>query len=506
MRRCLAYLLAVGLGALFPCPSARAFILDQSAPDPWVQTASGSRANGNGTPATITWSIVPDGTTAISNTDTNDMAPSNLISFMNSNFGGSSGQTNLTLQPWFHILSDAFGRWSQLGGLNFVYEPHDDGALHPGDNNDGVLGVRGDIRLAGANVDGTGTVLAFTYLPEGGSDMVIDTSETNFLKNSSTNFINYRNTLMHEIGHALGVLHVSTTTDLLMEPTINTSFDGPQLDEVRAVQFFFGDANERSNGGLGNGVAAFATGLGGIAPDATKTIGAAANVPTQAISPTATDFMSISNNTDTDFYSFTVSGSSLLEATLTPRGGVFDQAAQAQVPTSFNANARNNLALTIFSSDGTSVLATAATQPAGGTESIIKLLLPAAGQYFARVAGVEDTIQLYQLSLTPTPILLGDYNKDGRVDGADYAVWRNTQGQSVAEGAGADGSFDGQITAADYNVWRSHFGQTLGSGSGSGSGDALFGVTSAVPEPASIWLVVLAAAAIQVFAVRRRNR
>ena len=310
----------VGFCAMFPGPSARAFILDQSAPDPWVQTASGSRGNGNGTPATITWSIVPDGTTAISNTDSNDTAPSNLISFMNSNFGGSSGQTNLTLQPWFHILSDAFGRWSQLGGLNFVYEPHDDGALHPGDNNDGALGVRGDIRLAGANVDGTGTVLAFTYLPEGGSDMVIDTSETNFLKNSGTNFINYRNTLMHEIGHALGVLHVSTTSDLLLEPVINTSFDGPQLDEVRAVQFFFGDANERSNGGLGNGVAAFATGLGLIAPDATKTIGAAANVPTQAISATATDFVSISNNTDSDFYSFTVSGSSLLEATLTPRG------------------------------------------------------------------------------------------------------------------------------------------------------------------------------------------
>ena len=133
-------------------------------------------------------------------------------------------------------------------------------------------------------------------------------------------------------------------------------------------------------------------------------------------------------------------------------------------------------------------------------------MLPAAGQYFARVAGVDDTIQLYELSLTPTPILLGDYNKDGRVDGADYVVWRNTQGQSVAQGAGADGSFDGQITAADYNVWRSHFGQTLGTGSGSGSGGELFGATSAVPEQASIWLVVLAAAAVQVFAVRRRNR
>jgi hypothetical protein len=505
-RRSLAHLSILGLWALFACPTARAFIIDRSAADPWLYTASGSRPGGNGTPATITWSIVPDGTTAIRSQDNNDTAASNLISFMNTNFGGSPGQTDLSLQPWFHIFSDAFGRWSQLGGLDFRFEPHDDGVLHPGEAslNYGVLNVRGDIRLAGANVDGTGSVLAFTYLPQSGSDMVIDTSETNFFKINAANFINYRNTLMHEIGHALGVLHVSTTSDLLMEPTIDTSFDGPQLDEVRAVQYFFGDANERSNGGLGNGAAAFATGLGVIAPDTTKTIGAAANVPTQAISATATDFVSISNIFDTDFYSFTVSGSSLLEATLTPRGGVFDQAAQAQVPTSFNANARNNLSLTIYSSDGTSVLATAATQPAGGTESIVKLLLPSAGQYFARIAGVDDTIQLYQLSLTPTPILLGDYNRDGRVDGADYSVWRNMQGQSVATGTGADGSFDGQITAADYNVWRSHFGQTLGSGSGSANGDELLGATSVVPEPASIWLVVIAAAAIQAAAIRRR--
>ena len=104
-------------------------------------------SNGNGTPATITWSIVPDGTTTIRDTDTSATAPSNLVSFMNTNFGGNPAQTNLTLQPWFHIFTDSFGRWSQLGGVNFVYEPHDDGVSHPGSNNNGVLGVRGDIRL-----------------------------------------------------------------------------------------------------------------------------------------------------------------------------------------------------------------------------------------------------------------------------------------------------------------------------------------------------------------------
>lgn len=397
---------------------------------------------------------------------------------MNTNFGGNAGQTNLTLQPWFHIFTDSFGRWSQLGGVNFVYESHDDGVSHP--SSDGQLGVRGDIRLAGANVDGAGDVLAFTYLPPSGSDMVLDTAETSFYSNSTNNFINLRNTLMHELGHAIGMNHVNSTSALLMEPVIDTSFDGPQLDEVRAIQYFFGDVNEKSNSGLGNGTFARATSLGAIAPSGTKTIGTAANVPSQAISPSAVDFVSVSNVDDTDFYSFSVSGPTELSALLTPRGGVFTQAGEGAPPTSFDANARNNLTLAALATNGTTVLATANANPAGGIESIANLILPAAGTYFARITGADDTIQLYELSITATPILVGDYNKNGIVDAADYAVWRNLQGQSVATGTSADGNFDGQITTADYDVWRSHFGQTAGSGSGNGTF-----TSAAVPEPAA---------------------
>jgi len=463
---------------------AGAFIITPDDPDPWLQTASGARPNGNGSPATITWSIIPDGTTAIRSTTSSATAPSNLVSFMNTNFGGSAGQTNLTLQPWFPIFASSFGRWSQLGGVNFVFEPHDDGVFHPSSN--GVLGVRGDIRIGGANIDGTGNVLAFTYVTTGGSDMMIDTSESTFFKNSTTNYINFRNTLMHEIGHAFGVQHVTSSSNLLMEPVIDTSFDGPQLDEVRAVHYFFGDVNEKSNNMLGNGTFSRATALGTIAPDATKSIGTSANVPTQAISAAATDFVSISNASDVDFYSFSVLGSSLLQATLVPRGGVFTQgsADHNETPTSFNANARNNLSLTILAGNGTTVLQTADVQAAGGTELITKLLLPAGGQYFAKIAGADDTVQLYQLSLTPTPILLGDYNLNGRVDGADYVMWRNSLGQSITQGTGADGSFDGQVNAADYAVWRSHFGETAGAGSGSTSGH--FEGGGVVPEPVSL--------------------
>ena len=442
------------------------FILSSVDPDPWLSTASGSRS-GNGDPATLTWSIVPDGTTMSRGTGLGTV-PSNLIAFMNSNFGGIPAQSDLTEQPWFHLFQESFSRWAELGGVTYLYEPNDDGVFHPSSN--GALGVRGDIRIGGFNVDGASGTLAFTYLPTSGSDMAFDTGDATFFTNASDNYVNFRNTLMHEIGHSFGILHVNSTSDLLMEPVINTSFDGPQVDEVRALQFFFGDANEKSTGGQGNDTSALATSLSTIASGATATVGAAANVPGQAISVAATDFVSISNADDTDYYSFTVSQPSLLAATLTPRGGVFTQASEGRTPTSFNANARSKLALSVFATNGTSVLATASATTAGVAESLDDVTLPAAGRYYARITGADDTIQLYELSLSVVMLLPGDFNFDGYVDAADYVVWRKIDG-----------------TPAGYNAWRTHFGQTAGSGSNTAA-------NAAVPEPATLIMILAAAA------------
>jgi fibronectin-binding autotransporter adhesin len=72
----------------------------------------------------------------------------------------------------------------------------------------------------------------------------------------------------------------------------------------------------------------------------------------------------------------------------------------------------------------------------------------------------------------------GDFNNDGKVDTADYVVWRKT-----------DGSQDG------YDDWRANYGRT------SGSGSSLVG--GAVPEPSAIALVILGLAA-GAFARRKR--
>ncbi len=98
----------------------------------------------------------------------------------------------------------------------------------------------------------------------------------------------------------------------------------------------------------------------------------------------------------------------------------------------------------------------------------------------------DGTMQELAETYIPS-FVAGDYNGDNIVDAADYTTWRNTMGQSVKVGLGADGNLNGTIDAGDYDVWKAKFG-TSGAGSGGAS-------LSVVPEPASIVLFALAIAA-----------
>jgi hypothetical protein len=85
----------------------------------------------------------------------------------------------------------------------------------------------------------------------------------------------------------------------------------------------------------------------------------------------------------------------------------------------------------------------------------------------------------------------GDYNGNGVVDAADYTVWRDTLGQSVAmAGDGADGSGpgdvpDGVIDQFDYEFWKDRFGNVVDEGAGAVDSSGI-----AVPEPAGALLLI----------------
>jgi hypothetical protein len=411
-----------------------------------------------GDPITLTWSIVPEGTLI------QGEGPSNFIEFLDGLFGaGATGGDDLTHRPWFPLLADSFDRWSQLSGMTFVYEPADDGPIHG--SADGALGVRGDIRIGGASVDGPLGTLAYIYFPSN-SDLVVDTSDGAFFANPALNRRQFRNTLMHELGHGFGLAHVASNSDaFLMEPAINISFDGPQLDDIRGVQAFYGDALEKSHDGAGNDTVTSATHLGALSSGVTRSIGADAAFVTM-VEPGDTDFVSIANSRDSDFFSFDVKWPVGLNAVLSPRGGIFNHGLHGGQQSQLDANSENDLRITVFGSDGVTALASADREVAGEIESLSGVYLPWAGRYFIQVSGSMDAVQLYQLDLSlvsAASILHGDYNRDGEVDAADYVVWRKSLDEQGV-GLAADANYDLIVDGADYEIWRRNFGLVAASG------------------------------------------
>jgi len=465
-----ALLFSACIAGLAAAQSAWAFVPGNR----WGQTASGATGL-EGDPITLTWSLVPDGTSLTS------AGPSDLISFMDANFGVGVGGSDLMQRPWFHFFEDSFNRWTELGGINYVYEPNDDATTQGSSSigSLGLLGVRGDVRIGGALNDGAGGTLAFSYFPNN-SDMVLDTGDGDFFSNPALNFVRLRNAIMHEVGHGFGLKHVeSNTSDFLLEPSISTAFDGPQFDDIRGLQWFYGDALEKTNGGQGNDTAANATSLGLISVGITVSIGTAAT--DTFVSPTDTDFISIDRNTDIDFFSFTASGPSLLDVVLSPLGPTYNQGTQGGAQSSIDTQAISNLALTVFDTDGLTVLGSANNTGAGFAETLAGINLPAAGDYFVKITGDDPIIQFYQLEVSVSDLVLfqpADFNQDGLVDALDFSDWQTAFGLS----AGGDADGDGDSDGLDFLVWQQEFG----------SGAPLLASSQAIPEPSSALLLLLA--------------
>jgi len=89
------------------------------------------------------------------------------------------------------------------------------------------------------------------------------------------------------------------------------------------------------------------------------------------------------------------------------------------------------------------------------------------------------------------PGLPGDFNNDGKVNAGDYVTWRKNNGTSNA--LPNDNGLGTPVGLAHYNLWRQNFG------SGSAGGTSFSG--SAVPEPGSCVLLILAA----IMAALQRN-
>lgn len=338
----------------------------------WNRTSRSGSGLGQGDATIVTWSIAPDGT-PIGSFNGEPGGPNNLRSFLAGIYGSHPTSNRAEDQPWFTPLQQVFDRWTEVSGVTYVYEPNDDGAAF-GSSTPGIVGVRGDVRIGGHYIDGPSNVLAYNFYPTVG-EMVIDTGDS-FYFNTGGNSLRLRNTVAHEAGHGLGLGHVDPRNGTkLMEPSITLGFDGPQHDDILAINRGYGDRLEKNGG---NDTYTRATDLG-----------------TLGLGTFTIDTVSIDDDSDVDWFRFTVGAGREIDLTLTPIGSTYNSNG-----TMFNSLAQSNLALAVYASNGTTLLASANIHGAGVAETLNNLVLPGSGTYYVRITGSANAAQMYRLTGT----------------------------------------------------------------------------------------------------------
>ncbi|TVQ61198.1 MAG: hypothetical protein EA379_06775 [Phycisphaerales bacterium] len=403
-----------------------------------------------GTQITLTWSLIPDGVFIPAAFAGEPAGPSELFSRMDSIFTAQGGRAT-----WIARMESVYERWSQLSGITFNRitvggNDWDDGASWGSSGSS----TRGQMRVAMRNIDGGGGTLAYNFFPGSGNggNMVMDRSEN--WGNSSNTHRFLRNVVSHEVGHGIGFNHNCPQNGTkLMEPGLNTNFDGPRHDEIRAVHRNYGDAFTPNN------TTALAHDIGSLS------IGQVAmpcTVPTPFVGNGS--LCSIDRTADVDFFRFEINESASLSVTLSPVGFTYNEAPQnanGSCPsgTAFNSLTVANIGMQILTSGG-SVIGSASSNPAGQSEQIDINLFP--GTYFVRVfqTGSITQSQLYSLALSIEEdeiVCPGDITGDNIVDFNDLSLVLGQFGQS-GPGLQGDVNGDGQVDFTDLSIVLSNFG------------------------------------------------
>jgi hypothetical protein len=123
-------------------------------------------------------------------------------------------------------------------------------------------------------------------------------------------------------------------------------------------------------------------------------------------------------------------------------------------------------------------------------------------EYIGRVAGDGQDVWLSSLAFAfdgIIDVIPGDSNGDGIVDGVDYVTWANNYGRfdppdTINGPADGDYNDDDVVDGLDYLVWADHYNVVPPTP-----------MSSAVPEPAGLALIVVALTSMGMVARQRRG-
>jgi len=357
---------------------------------------SGSTSLGD--PITITWSIVADGTevdNAIFVPDGVDLV-STWIETMDDFEGVAEADrtTDLTNRAWFQAMKEGLDYYSAKTGIQFVYVTYDNddpvGTQYDGSPNGSYAsnGVKADIRIGGLTLSGA-AAYSSTYNNGRASNVIMSTAFSGFY-NATTGQINtsaIKGILIHEVGHSMGLDHFGIdgngSTSIM-----GYNAEGPQFDDLRAFHTSHGDVYE-INGG--NDTRTTATALGSVAQGQTIALGL--DIPADGAYPrtfaTETDIVSIDSDSDTDYFSFSISEAGDYNISVTPRGpDAYTYYFNNSTASSSNGTAypreASDLSFTIYDSSGSTISSVDDTS-IGSAESTSVTL--AAGDYYISVSG-----------------------------------------------------------------------------------------------------------------------
>jgi hypothetical protein len=380
-------------------PAVMEFVNQAIQSDPMQRYQLAGRWSGTqGTPRALTWSFAPDGLSipgGIGEATSNNI----LFNTLDTKFAALGGRAY-----WVNRVQQCFDRWQQLTGITYTRitvggNDWDDGAVW---GSAGAAGARGDIRISMHLIDGINGVLAYNQFPSNG-DMVLDSGESWQQGSAASNQHRFfRNTIMHEHGHGIGMQHCCpVNATKLMEPFLATSFDGPRHDDIRGAQRHYGDVNGSNN------TSGTAANLGTPTDDVVVTYGSVPLPVTNSVVSNSSLY-SIDGNGEVDYFKFSVAGSRTVTVTVQPQGLTYDSSSQSCGGSdgccsgnNINSLAQANLNLDVLATDGSTILGSAASQPSGSPETVAGIALPAAGTYYIRVleGDTPSQSQLYTLDV-----------------------------------------------------------------------------------------------------------